>query len=697
MKKVYTGSILVLTILLLTFFGCGGGGGSSESKVTAENSSYGDYAIAGKSIRGIPESEEGLSNYREALALLQNSSHLVDFYMLRYDDSDPLGWMAISQNTTVAYKLDGVDSNGILKWIEIQGENRTTFVDIYFNAEETEVSFGSTLKDADENKDIVEALANKSFPIEGYLIQYAKNLENAWIYITLDAAYVGLYDDVVDTSNIPQWREIYTASDVEKSALLRIENVNELTSDYIDNVTKTKKLSSSAILRGIYISLMNSTSEEFSITASMVPAQAIAATGESVTFSATLTNDITAEAISGAKFTWLFGPTVTCSDYGYVSVLATANIESELYVTGVLICPEAFSINISGSHKIVVGESGHFEAFTEILDGYETKTKYFTSDEVTWESSNSAVAGVSAEGEVTCFQLGTATITVTAPGYTKSASSNLICVEDYLFSISGPSKLYVGQSGVFSSKVVSKTKSFDNAEVEYSGSNGTVVVEAKTGKVTCIEEGGAFIWGKILNATEMMKVNKDVEVDIDCITGKMNTLTLTGVSPLQVGKSASYNAMFSNEFKQVSNVNNQSVWSSDNKAVATVGILGGIVKCLSEGSSLITVKHLNKNELFTKSKRVECVNTVVSSSSSEMSSSSEASSSSSEASSGAKTCSCDNAVLVYYAHDWPDCKEPSGCHSTLMSMGLTELTEGEQYSETYSDGEGCSFSVTSCK
>lgn len=60
------------------------------------------------------------------------------------------------------------------------------------------------------------------------------------------------------------------------------------------------------------------------------------------------------------------------------------------------------------------------------------------------------------------------------------------------------------------------------------------------------------------------------------------------------------------------------------------------------------------------------------------------------------TCSCADATVSILKSEWDDCATTAGCLSTLHSLGLSEVTVGQTYTEAYGDGSGCSFKVTSC-
>ena len=139
---------------------------------------------------------------------------------------------------------------------------------------------------------------------------------------------------------------------------------------------------------------------------------------------------------------------------------------------------------------------------TTILQGY-TQTLHAiiapanaTNRNVTWSSSNQAVAAVSADGVVTAVSAGTATITVTTVdgGFTDSA---IVTVSDTAVPVTGVSlnesnlNIFVGGNRTLLATVMPSGAT--NQNVTWSSNNTGVATVSQAGEVTAIAPGTATI------------------------------------------------------------------------------------------------------------------------------------------------------------------------------------------------------------
>ncbi len=616
MKRIHFGLSLILIILFTTIIGCGGGGGSSDTTTTtAENSTYGEYTIAGKSVTTTPEDENILDEQLGNIALLEGSIQTIDYYMVRYDTNDSLGWIAISPNKTIVYKLDGVDANGELVFTALQGDGVVSFTDLYFNAEVDEITFGSVVESSDTTADIINAIANKSFDIQGYLVKYNSNSDSSWLFVTGDTSYVGILDGGDGTSNIPLWREIHANEEVARTKS-KITSKNKKYNGF-SNVQWINSGISNQTITGDYYNILFGNNRKVSSSVSMTPSLISLSNGESVTFSVSIKNNITNEEnaanVSDNNLSWTVGPTLTCNETT-INKLAVAqgSIEAaDFAVGGQLVCPDNFETRIWGVNTLFVDESSKLIAESQVVTRLDNNVSvsYVKEDLVQWSSSDSSIATVSADGLVTCKQNGSANITAVTPS-NKTATEPMHCVTKYLLKMSGPSRLYVDKDGVFKAKVTSKDGVYENAEISYSSSNTSVVsIDPQTGIATCLKGNeSTSIKATFDNPTEDMVGNSEVKATLFCKEKEIPKFRVIGGSILYIHETAQYDAYLKDNFKQTSKVTNQSAWSSQNTSVATVNIQTGLVTCEAVGSSEIRALHVYADYMYSSSDIIECEN-----------------------------------------------------------------------------------------
>ena len=217
-----------------------------------------------------------------------------------------------------------------------------------------------------------------------------------------------------------------------------------------------------------------------------------------------------------------------------------------------------------------------------------------TNKNVSWSSSDTAVATVASDGTVTAVGAGTATITVTTEDGGKTATC-AVTVNAATVPVTGVSlnkselALIVGQT----EKLVATVQPSDatNKNVSWSSSNTAVATVASDGTVTAVGAGTATI----------TVTTEDGGKTATCaVTVNAATVPVTGVSlnkselALIVGQTEKLVATV-----QPSDATNKNVsWSSSNTAVATVDA-DGTVRAVGAGTATITVTTEDGNKTAT--------------------------------------------------------------------------------------------------
>ena len=202
-----------------------------------------------------------------------------------------------------------------------------------------------------------------------------------------------------------------------------------------------------------------------------------------------------------------------------------------------------------------------------------------TDKAVTWKSSDTKVATVSASGEVVAVAEGKATITATAGDASASCevavAKKVIAVESVTLNNTAL-ELIEGETATLTATVLP-----DNATdktVTWTSDN-TAVATVADGVVTAKAEGTAKITAKAGDASAVCTVTvKKKVIAVESVTLDRTTLELT------VGGTATLTATVKPD-----NATDKTVtWTSDNTAVATVA--DGVVTAVAEGTAKVTAK-----------------------------------------------------------------------------------------------------------
>lgn len=220
------------------------------------------------------------------------------------------------------------------------------------------------------------------------------------------------------------------------------------------------------------------------------------------------------------------------------------------------------------------GEAKMLTAFMSSVSGAQAA--------VTWKSSNSSVATISASGRVQAVAAGTAVITAAHKGSGKTAKCTVTVTEakipvSKVTLNTNAIKWPVGRSGSFTATVLPSNAT--NKAVAWRSSNTKVATVSSTGKLTAVAPGMATITctaqdGSGKYATCKVTVKSNTEVS-------NITLSATATS-IYINNHAYIKATTTPAGKAVT-------YASSNTSVATVSSKG-VVTGKSAGSAVITVK-----------------------------------------------------------------------------------------------------------
>ena len=211
-----------------------------------------------------------------------------------------------------------------------------------------------------------------------------------------------------------------------------------------------------------------------------------------------------------------------------------------------------------------------------------------TNKNVTWSSSNTAVATVSSTGLVKAVKAGTATITVkTVDGGKTATCAITVKVPVTSVKINATAKT-IAPGATFQLAAWPQPSNATNKAVTWTSSNTAVAKVSSTGKVTAVKAGTATITVKTADGGKTATCKITVKVPVTSV--KLNATAKT----LNVGKTFQLAA-----WPQPSNATNKAVtWTSSNTTVATVSSTG-LVTAKKKGTATITVKTVDGGKTAT--------------------------------------------------------------------------------------------------
>ncbi|WP_088840565.1 Ig-like domain-containing protein [Listeria sp. ILCC797] len=251
----------------------------------------------------------------------------------------------------------------------------------------------------------------------------------------------------------------------------------------------------------------------------------------------------------------------TNDNYIFDNYLGNITVTKGTAVTGVSVSPTTSAINVGSSTQLSA----------TVLPSNATNKN------VTWQSSNAAIASVDSNGRVTAIKPGTATITVTTADGNKTATA-LITVNP--IAVTGVSLLPTSStinegSSVQLAATVSPSNA-SNKNITWRSSDTTVATVDATGRVTGIKSGTAVI--TVTTNDGSKTATATITVQNPSVIPTSVTISRTGYS-FEVGDSYQVQASVKPD-----NATNKSVtWASSNPNVASVDS-SGVVRVLSPGT-----------------------------------------------------------------------------------------------------------------
>ncbi|MCR5625086.1 MAG: Ig-like domain-containing protein, partial [Lachnospiraceae bacterium] len=313
---------------------------------------------------------------------------------------------------------------------------------------------------------------------------------------------------------------------------------------------------------------------ETSLTATVYPEDAV---DKSVTFTSSDANvvKVTDNGDGTAKLTATGKGTATVTAKTANGKTATCNVTVNEPVENVTIEQESVTLLIKD------GNYGSETLKTSVLP------ENASDQTLTFTSSNTKVAKVDSEGNVTAVSRGKAVITASSNnGKTDTCEVN-VYVPGTAITIPEEVALVVGGNSTIAGSITPGTNDEDSASIKYSSDNSSVATIDGNGKITAVAEGTANI-----TASFTSKYTGDTYTSGACkvtVTKEKNpvkTLTMDTSKTVNVGDAVKLSYTATGEKSGA--VTDTFTWSSSDGTVATVDASGNVTG-IKKGSAKITI------------------------------------------------------------------------------------------------------------
>ncbi len=261
---------------------------------------------------------------------------------------------------------------------------------------------------------------------------------------------------------------------------------------------------------------------------------------------------------------------VTCNGFGDATITATADGKSATCaVNATLVAVRTVTLSKTSYAFQAIGESVQLTA--TVLPANASYPN------VTWETSNAAVATVSDNGLVTCKGFGDATITATADGKSSTCtiSATPVSVLNVVLSNTSCEFHTIGETAQLTATVLPANATYPN--VTWRSSDISVATVSDDGLVTCNDFGEA-----VITATAD---GKSATCNVSATPIPVQSVTLSKTSCLftVIGETFQLTASVTPSDATYPNVS----WKSSDSSVATVSD-NGLITCTGFGKATIT-------------------------------------------------------------------------------------------------------------
>ena len=249
--------------------------------------------------------------------------------------------------------------------------------------------------------------------------------------------------------------------------------------------------------------------------------------------------------------------------------------------------PKLSSITIVSARPEIfqLGTTQQFKA-TGIYS--DNSTRDITAD-VTWKSSNSAIATISNGGLVTAVTLGSTQITATLSGITFAAAPlPVVTIKAVTIEQKSPLKLLVKSTQQFTAMATFSDNSQEDATLtsKWASSAPSVATISATGSATGNSAGSTNITATLFGVTSaplnMMVSNPSTSPMISSIAVSRGVVT-----NLAVGSTQQFTATAISTNGSTADITTQATWASSDQSVATISPTG-VVTGIAPGQTDIT-------------------------------------------------------------------------------------------------------------
>ena len=397
----------------------------------------------------------------------------------------------------------------------------------------------------------------------------------------------------IDVTNTVAWSSTNTTAATVSSTGL----VSTVTQGFSTSIRATATTSSGSVIRSTTVvvdtpALVSFAISPVSVSIPLGLTQAFTAQG---TFSDGSVQDVTNNVIWQSTNTGVatigFSNGIAASvNQGSTTIFASSGgITSTNNALLTVTAPDLVSINVLPTTiSLSAGSTQQFIATGIFTNG----SSQIITNTVNWNSSNPAVASISAGGLVTANTAGSTSITASQNGITSSGSAVSVTVAslvDIQISPNGPQSIEVGETlALAATGIFSNGSSSDiTSSVSWISSNTAVATVDTNGNLTGLSVGSANITASSGGVSSSNSVSLSVTAPV------VTSFSISSVSAtVAAGDSIQFTATATLSNGGTSDITNQVIWSSNDSAIATFNSTPGLLTGVANGTVSVGGSHI---------------------------------------------------------------------------------------------------------
>ena len=243
--------------------------------------------------------------------------------------------------------------------------------------------------------------------------------------------------------------------------------------------------------------------------------------------------------------------------------------------------PTLETLTVSGSASTVAVPS---TLQLSAMGNYSDDSQKSLSSQVTWQSSDTTIATISASGMLTAVKAGSVTVTATMGTVSGTKPITVTAAPLRSIAVSGGSSLEAGLTEQLAAQGTYADKSTQDltSQVTWQSSNLAVATVSASGLLTAVQAGPVTI------TATMGTVSGTISITVTSVPVTLTSIAVTGAaSSLAAGTGEQLAAVGTYSDTSTQNLTSQVTWQSSDSTTATVSV-SGLLTTVKVGSVTIT-------------------------------------------------------------------------------------------------------------